>query len=111
MIIKSIELMKSLILLISISVGAVTTNTNNHIEVKNKSQTVKAIFDAYEGDMYFFTNVETEEALTLTVEDRTVTEDFQLEKGENIGETFRIILDKNSKKPIIKSLEILTSNE
>ena len=95
--------MKTLILFISLFTGIVI-NTDSRTSEDINLFTVNAIFDAYEGEMYFFTDVETEESLTLVVKDKDVIKDFRLEQGEYIGETFQLTVNKNAEIPVIENL-------
>lgn len=95
--------MKTIILFLSI-ISTVVMTPKNDVIINNNVKTVTAVFDAYEGDLYFFTNTSNDEALTLIVRDESIVKDFKLKEGENIGETFQITLQRDSENAVIISL-------
>lgn len=101
--------MKTLILFLSI-ISSVVITPIDEITADSRLRTVTAVFDAYEGDIYFFTNKSNDEALTLTVKDNAVVKHFGLTENENVGETFYITLEKDIKNSIITNLEKLESS-
>lgn len=102
--------MKSLLLFLSVftflSVGSPVDNKVPS-EPEATIKTVTAVFDAYEGEVYFFTNTTNNKALTLFVESDEVVEPFKLKDGENIGELFNVTIERKSKTDLIRDIEKL----
>ena len=79
----------------------------NHITTDVQEQEVEAIFDAYEGEMYFFTDSKSQEPLTLRVKEKDLVEKFRLPEAEQIGETFKLDIEKEGAELYIHALEKL----
>ncbi|WP_142784814.1 hypothetical protein [Changchengzhania lutea] len=98
--------MKSILILMSVVTLAITQPKDVSVDT-DKTSTITAVFDAYEGEIFFFTNTENNEPLTLYVTDTSVVKDFRLIEGESIGETFELTILEEKDKALIKSLSKL----
>ncbi len=87
-------------------------NLNLILKKDNPENSVETtvIFDAYENDIFFFTDVSTKKALVLYVEDSTIIDDYKLIEGDDIGEVFKITWVKNDNYGLIKKISKISEN-
>ena len=80
--------MKVIVLLISLL--SFSSEIFHHEVTEISERSVQAVFDAYEGELYFFTEQESKEALTLMAKDKESIKKYKLEEAENIGSVFKL---------------------
>lgn len=95
--------MRTLILILSL-INVLETNPRTKEVTNNSTETITAIFDAYEGELYFFTNVKDNKALTVIAENEDLVKDLGLKQGEHIGETFKILIEDDSENLVLKDI-------
>lgn len=68
---------------------------------------IQAVFDAYEGELYFFTEKKSNHPLTLKVRNDHLIENYGFEEALHIGTTFELQIIKEGKDSIISSINKL----